>query len=264
MVKTIITGCLSLVSFMGFSQTIQLPVNADNSELFVRIDNDRLKDVDSLYVVDSGSRSDFISGREYRGYYFRSDHKPVLFYGRERTASLVYKGRTYNGLTLQYDTYLGQVVYMTYHNWDAGQVALNSDNISRFELYFDNDTLTFRYISDELWPSFNLDNGFYEVVYDGKCKYIIKHRSSHIIRNGLDEYDYKPTGYVMINSEFVKISSRKQFVKLFGDKSKEIKQFVETKRIRISKADKRQITEILKFYESLQAIKNTASVSGGR
>ena len=96
MVKTIITGLLLLVSFAGFSQTIQLPINTDNGELFVRIDKDQLKDLDSLYVVESGCGSDFISGREYRGYYFRSDHKPVLFFGTERTASLVYKGRTYS------------------------------------------------------------------------------------------------------------------------------------------------------------------------
>ena len=136
MVKTIITGFLLLVSFAGFSQTIKLPVNTDNSELFVRIDKDHLKEIDSLYVVESGCGNDFISGREYRGYYFRSDHKPVLFYGRERTASLVYKGRTYVDLVLQYDTYLDQVIYMIYNNWNASQVALNSDNISRFDLYF--------------------------------------------------------------------------------------------------------------------------------
>ena len=181
MVKTIITGLLLLVSFMGFSQTILLPIDADNSELFVRIDKDQLKDLDSLYVVESGCGSDFITGKEYRGYYFRSDHKPVLFYGRERTASLVYKGRTYTGLVLQYDTYLGQVFYMTYRQLECKSGSAQHDNISRFDLYFDVDTLTFRYISDELWPSFNLDDGFYEVVYDGKCKYIIRHGSSHII-----------------------------------------------------------------------------------
>jgi len=251
MVKTIITGLLFLFPLMGFSQMVLLPVNDDNSELFVRIDKDQLKDLDSLYVVESGCGRDFINGREYRGYYFRSEHKPVLYYGRERTASLVYKGRTYTNLALQYDTYLGQVFYMTYHDWDASQVALNSDNVSRFELCFDNDTLTFCYISKELWPSFNLGNGFYEVVYDGKCKYIVRHGSSHIIRNGMDEYDYKPVGYVMVNGGFVRISSRKQFVNLFGEKSKEIKQFVEDNRIRISKADKRQVTGILRFYENL-------------
>jgi len=251
MVKSIITGYMLLFSFAGLSQTVTFPVNADNSELFVRIDSDHLKEIDSLYVVESGCGNDFISGREYRGYYFRSEHKPVLFYGRERTASLVYKGRTYSDLVLQYDTNLGQVVYMTYNDLKASQVALNSDFISRFDLYFSWDTLTFRYISDELWPSFNLDAGFYEVVHDGKCKYIIRHGSSHIIRNGLDEYNYKPTGFIQVDNEFMKITSRKQFVNLFGDKSKEIKQFVENNRIRVSKADKNQITAILRFYESL-------------
>jgi hypothetical protein len=149
MVKTIITELLLLVSIAGFSQTIQLPINTDNGELFVRIDKDQLIDLDSLYVVESGCGSDFISGREYRGYYFRSDHKPVLFFGTERTASLVYKGRTYSNLVLQYDTYLDELIYMVYDNWNASQVAFNHDNISRFDLYFNGDTLSFRYISDQ-------------------------------------------------------------------------------------------------------------------
>jgi hypothetical protein len=256
MVKTIITELLLLVSIAGFSQTIQLPINTDNGELFVRMDNDRLKDLDSLYVVESGCGNDFISGREYRGYYFRSDHKPVLFFGRERTASLVYRGRTYQNLVLQYDTYLDELIYMDYNNWDANQVALNNDNISRFDLYFDSDTLSFKYLSDELYPSFNLDDGFYEMVYDGKCKYIIKHGSTHYMRNGVDDYDYKPIGYVMIDDGFAKITSRKKFVNLFGSKSKEIKQFIGNNRIRIGRADKYQIKNILRFYESLATVRH--------
>jgi hypothetical protein len=50
---------------------------------------------------------------------------------------------------------------------------------------------------------------------------------------------------------FVLITSQKRFVNLFGDKSKEIKQFIADRRIRIARADKHQITEILRFYESL-------------
>jgi hypothetical protein len=250
--KTIITGLLLLVSFMGFSQTIQLPLNADNSEIFARINKDELKYLDSLYMVESGSRKDFISGREYRGYYYRSDHKPVLYYGRERTASLVYKGRTYTNLVLQYDTYLDQVIYMVYNNGIASQVALNSDYVSRFDLYFDNDTLIFRYISDMLYPSFNLENGFYEVMHDGKCKYIIRHGSAHYLLYGEDEYAYKPTGYVLINDGFVRITSRKQFVNLFGNKSKEVRKYISEKRIKFRSADKHQIADIIRFYETIE------------
>jgi hypothetical protein len=251
MVKTLTTVILLLVPIVGFSQTIQLPVNTDNSELFVRIDKDRLKDLDSVYIVESGSESNFVSGGEYRGYYFRSDHKPLLFFGRDRTASLVYKGRTYSNLVLQYDTYLDEVIYMVYNNWDAIQVSLNHDNISRFDLYFGGDTLSFRYLSDELYPSFNLGDGFYEMVHDGKYKYIIRHGSTHYMRSGVDEYGYKPIGYVMLGDGFIKITSRKQFLKLFGSRSKEVRQFVDNNKIRIGKASKYQIINILQYYERL-------------
>jgi hypothetical protein len=74
------------------------------------------------------------------------------------------------------------------------------------------------------------------------------------MRNGVDEYGYKPAGYVMTDAGFTRITSRKQFVNLFGSKSKEIKQFIGSNGIRIRKADKNQIKNILVFYEGLMAV----------
>ncbi len=105
MIKTIITGLLVLVSFEGFSQTNHLPLNTDNSEFFVRTEKEQLKDLDSLYVAETGCGNNFINGRDYVQYYLRSEHKPILYSERERTASLTYSGRVYSNLVLQYDTY---------------------------------------------------------------------------------------------------------------------------------------------------------------
>jgi hypothetical protein len=132
------------------------------------------------------------------------------------------------------------------------QVALNRDYISRFVLYFDNDTLTFRYFSDELDPAFTLEDGFYEVVYDGKYKYLIRHKSARYKLHGMDEYSYKPSGYVMVGDGFTRITSRKQFVNLFSGKSKEINRMITEKSIKIRMADKHQIADILRFYESIE------------
>ena len=151
MIKTIITGLLLLISFEGSSQTNHILLNADNSEFFVRIEKEQRKDLDSLYVVESGCGRDFINGRDYVQYYVHSEHKPILYYERERTASLTYNGRVYSNLVLQYDTFLDQVIYgiKSAISYDiVRQVALNSDNISRFVLFFDHDTLTFRHISE--------------------------------------------------------------------------------------------------------------------
>ena len=56
----------------------------------------------------------------------------------------------------------------------------------------------------------------------------------------------------MVGDGFVRITSRKQFVNLFGNRSKEIKKFIKEKRIRIPRADKQQIADILRFYESIE------------
>jgi hypothetical protein len=253
--KTIIAGLLLLVSFEGFSQTNYLPFNADNSDFFVSTEKEQLKYLDSLYVVETGYVNNFINGRDYIQYYFRSDHKPILHYDRERSASLTYKGRAYDNLVLQYDTYFDKVIYsdnsMVYNDI-VRQVALNSANINRFILYFDNDTLNFRYFSDEFDPAFNLEDGFYEVVYDGTCKYLVRHKSTKYKFQGVDEYSYKPSGYVRVGDVFVRITSRKQFVNLFSGKSKEINRIISEKRIKIRMADKHQIADILRFYESIE------------
>ncbi len=45
--------------------------------------------------------------------------------------------------------------------------------------------------------------------------------------------------------------STTQFLKLFGDRSDAIRQYMRREKIRLRKADKHQITDILKFYERL-------------
>jgi hypothetical protein len=255
MIKTIITGLLILVSIEGFPQPDHLPFNTDNSEFFVVIEKEQVKDLDSLYEAETSGGYNFINGRNYMPYYLRSEHKPVLNYERERTASLTYNGRVYRNLVLQYDTFLDKVIYgikSTTSNDVVRQVALTSDNISRFVLFFDDDTLTFRNISAKQYPAFNLEDGFYEVVYDGRCKYFLRHKSTHYKLNGVDEYSYDPSGFVLTGNGFVRITSRKQFVNLFGNRSKEIKQYIKEKKIRIPKADKHQIVDILRFYESIE------------
>ena len=255
MIKTIITGLLVLVTYEGFSQTIHLPLNTDNSEFFVRTEKQQLKDLDSLYVAETRSGSEFINGKDYVQYYLQSEHKPLLYSERERTASLTYSGRVYSNLVLDYDIYLDQLIYgikSTSSNDIVRRVALNRDNISRFVLCFDHDTLTFRHFSDKLDPHFNLDDGFYEVAYDNRCKYLLRYKSTHYKLNGVDEYSFDLSGYVMVGEGFVRITSGKQFVNLFGNRSKEIKQFIKEKRIKIKSADKHQIADILRFYESIE------------
>jgi hypothetical protein len=169
-------------------------------------------------------------------------------------ASLILKGRRYENLMLDYDTFRDELIY-----WDSlkfienkvFKLSLNKDPIDRFIFYFGPDSLSFRYFNTEKDLNFNLAEGFYELVYEGKSKFIIRHRAYLLVKDGIDEYIYSPADYIMVNDGYVKITSKRVFLKLFGDRSDDVKKFIRVNKVHIRKAGKNEIATVLKYYDSL-------------
>lgn len=254
MIKTIMTGFLLLFSCRGSSQQTHLHLHKGNGDFFNTLEKEQLRYLDSLFVAEAGYDNNFVNGRDYVPYYYRSESNPILHAGKEGTAGLVYEGRAFDNLFLQYDTYLDRIIYCITDaetNTTLRRVALNPFNISSCFLCFEHDTLNFRYLSREQDNDFNLDDGFYEIVYEGRYPYIVKHQSVKYKLHGRDEYTYKPSGYIKADDGFVMITSRKKFVSLFDDKSDEISRFITEKRIKIRKADKQKILAVLQYYERI-------------
>jgi hypothetical protein len=230
-------------------------VKADAAQLFSDLEKAQIDHVSTLYLRHTTEPRELIHGREYFRYWFTSEDIPLLRYETGRSGSLVFMGRSYDNIVLQYDTFTDQVIYaddtLIFDNriW---MVALNSDYIDRFDLRFSDETLRFRYFRKEHDSTFNLPDGFYEVVYDNECKYLIRHNSTKAIIQGIDEYTYSPVGYVSVSNGYSEISSKEQFIRLFGDKSAEVRQLIRHNKIRIIKPDKRQIAEVLRYYENLK------------
>src|SRR5665648_169779 len=123
-----------------------------------------LSNIDSLYLFSTGTGRNYIDGRDYIRYFFQSVDNPLLRYDEERSASIISNGRKYSGIVLNYDTYTDQVILTDKTlilNDKVREVALNSNNISRFDLYFEHDILTFRDFVDEPKSAFNLKEGYY-------------------------------------------------------------------------------------------------------
>ena len=213
-----------------------------------------------LYLDQTDSEIGFVHGKEYYPYYYRSVNSPVLRAEERRTASLTFDGRTYDNIVLQYDTYTDEVIY-TYDNLfiddKIRKVSLNKYDVGSFDLCFSGDTMHFRYFAQANDSLFNLSDGFYEVVRDSKTKCVIRHQSEkNIVLNSpgsyaFDDYLYKPVCYINTGDGYQKFTSRKQFTRLFNSSSVQISRFLRSNRIRIKKADKVQISEVLKYYEQL-------------
>jgi hypothetical protein len=234
-----------------------LNVNSLNGQGDINISSliDRqIKYIQNSYSAKVEAPKEIINGKEYESYYMRSKNKPLLFPDRRRSATIFSKTRRYNNLTLQYDTFLDEVIYTDTSktiNYRFPQIALNKDVVEGFNLYFEEDSLTFRYFRLPECAKENLKEGFYEVAYQGKSKYVIKHLSSYYVKEGLNEYNYNPINYISVGEGYFIVKNTKAFLKLFGAKSGEVKKYLHISKIRIRRADKSEIVSVLKFYDSL-------------
>ena len=256
MKRNIVLLTLLLISFAGNSQQGFPFLKADRTKLFDNLERVQISHLNNLYFHHINLPGEFIFGKEYVPYYFRSQENPILRFNEERSASLVFNGRSYDHIILQYDTFTDEVIYTDdtlIFNDRFCKVALNSDYVNGFDLYFKVDTLTFRYFRKDQDTTFNLKEGFYEVVFDSGCKFLIKYVSSRYVYKGIDEYYYHPVRYVKIRDGYSKLSSKKQFISLFGDRSEEVRQYLHDQKIKFRKADKKQIADVLKFYENLNS-----------
>ena len=184
-----------------------------------------------IYYQNVDSEDKLINGKEYVPYYNRSKLKPLLFIEKKHSASIILNERKFDDVYLEYDTYSDELIYFDKFriiNNRLYQIALNKDPIVSFSLFTELDSLIFRNFNSDKDINFNLIDGFYEVVYEGESKYIIKHQSTVHEKEGIDEYFYTPVNYVSVGDKYYRIRSSRGFIKLFGEKSDEIRKFMHT------------------------------------
>jgi hypothetical protein len=218
------------------------------------ISDSQISSLFTIYNQRIDVSNELINGRDYVPYYYRSESKPLLFNEKKHTGSLVLNGKKYDNLSLDYDTYLDELIYSDITKFFVDKqlmITLNKDLFDGFTLHIENDSLVFRHFKSGNGSKFNLPDGFYEVVYNGKSKYIIKHQSSVTREQSIEEYIYSTTDYVMVGEDYSRVRSKKGLVKLFAGKSREIKKFMRTSRIHNRKMDKKQISSVLKYYDTM-------------
>ncbi len=256
--KVIISLLIASSTLLLSGQTVnQLKVNSadgSNNNNIKLITDRQVNYIKRIYSDKIEAPRELINGKEYEPYYTRSKIKPLLFPERIRTASVITRTRRYNDLILQYDTFLDEVVYTDTSrnfNYRYPQIALNKNIIEGFILYFQDDSMTFKYIRYPESSESNLNEGFYEVVYTGQSRFYIKHESTFYVREALDNYKYSPKNYIKIGTTFQKIKSLKRLLPMLGEKADNVREYMHSSYIKARKAKKADIIKVLKYYDSL-------------
>jgi hypothetical protein len=168
---------------------------------------------------------DMINGRDYLPYNMLSKSNPFFKSTYVTTGTVYSNGRTYPGLHIIYDIYKDELIL----NWLSPEgssklISLNKHTVDSFLIVCNNEETRFHTF---IFPEGStLKSGFYEVPLNGKTKLLIKHQKDYLLKDGQDQYNYRITRFVYLNSNFYPITSRHRFLKIFGNRAREVKKYI--------------------------------------
>ena len=235
---------------IGFGQGMVGGLTKIADSTLVKIQKENLHhDYDSVMMQYT---QDLLNGREYELYYpvFGSD--PLLPHERFSTGSVTIEGITHFPVVIQYDTYLDQLVYFDprHHIGESViPVVLNKYSIDSFEIGLPGDRMQFRNLS---FPaSVSADSGFYEIVYDGVTKALIRYKCILAVSEGEYIFKIRPIRYIVNDHKMYRISGRRTLLKALTQHKHGIRQYLRQHKLHVRVASKNDYRRILTYFDSL-------------
>ena len=130
-------------------------------------------------------------------------------------------------------------------------VIVNRHIVEEFTLRLPSGRAIFRYLVFPEDQKELLSSGFYEIVSEGACKFIIDHNAIKKIQNGELVYQYLTERYIINYGIAYKIKGKKSLLRAFADQEAEVNKYLKGSKIQVRAADKEQIKGVLEYYISL-------------
>jgi hypothetical protein len=209
---------------------------------FFDIQEQSLKDTISKRI---GTDYPFIIGYNYSSITNNESNHPYFRENKWTNGSLVHQGMLYSVVGLKYDIEIDKLIYLRYGKDNTMNcITLDENFIWEFCIF----NSTFRYYKELKNDSGKkLKAGYYEVVYDGKLKFLVRSKKSKTMNgfNSSTEMFLLKDGIVESVSSMGKLTNR------LKDKEKVVMEFVNENSLKLNDSDYSAAFEVLKFYENL-------------
>ena len=207
-------------------------------------------------LLSAASVSDaYVNGREYYPYFNTSLSSPLFKTEANRIGSLFCSGTEYDSLNLHYDTYIDGIILLNTNNEGSLEMILLNDNyIDSFRLDFSDHSILFQKKALPTGDEGEILDAFFHIPYNGRIKYMVRHKSYKVIYDSQDRYEYEPAEYICRDSVLYQVRSHRSFLKLFEkDERNKIKKFMKKNHIRLSRKEMTpEITSVLEYYDSIR------------
>ena len=237
LIKSIITF---FILFQCFSTASGQTTTSDS------LTNRKIKDrLIAYYHAELKEQSPLYNGPAYDEY--PRNIKGTAFLNADAWAkgSVYYDGVLFNNVPMRYDIFKDLVVVLLYNQFSS--YSLISERIK----YFDLSGHHFINISGD---STGIKTGFYDEVYDGPTKVLVKLFKSRQERTGdvpYTEFEDRTYYYLGVNNHYYEVSSEDEALKVLKNRKKEIQQFLRSSKIKFRKDKKGALISMASYYDKL-------------
>lgn len=166
--------------------------------------------------------------------------------------SLVYNAISYPVNNIKYDIENDKLVYLKYsQDYSMISIALDEHFIPQFS--FSN--TAFRYFTGlKNRSGIRLKDGYYEVVYDGKLKFLIRWEKAQVFDENAASMKYKTSTdmFLLKNGKMIRVRSLAKLKRQLKDQKKLIRRFTRSNYLRLNESDYSSAAKVLNYYESLR------------
>ena len=193
----------------------------------------------------------FIIGRSHSSISSDFNH-PYFNENKWVNGLLVYEGHAYKADNLKYDIENDKLIYLKYtKDYKMDCIALNENFIPGFSIF----NSRFKYYSG-LKNNRGAEQkaGYYEVVFDGKLKFLVRSEKTQTLDNTSSMMYYKASAslFLLKNGRLISVNSMSKLINQLKDKKKELKKFVRDNYLKLNETDYTSAFKVLEFYESIQ------------
>jgi hypothetical protein len=188
------------------------------------------------------------NGRIWRNQYSKAFGDQFFMANTFLKGSVIFNGQKFNNLDLMYDIANDELILrIDFHP----TILLNKEMVDSFDLFFEN----------SIYHMINAGNdtsgvlkGYVNVLYDGPSSLIVKYTKMLqplAVDGKYDLFYQEHRIYVRKDTEIYNVSGKRELLNLLEDKKKEIRDYLKSMKIKITRKDPITFIAVLKYYDSL-------------
>jgi hypothetical protein len=189
------------------------------------------------------------NGRVWRDIY---SHKVVgdeYLYSRDfLPGAVTFNSRSFKNLKLKYDILNDEILILTYQ---GNILQLNKEMVGNFVLEYEHINHYFENLESD---STDLPKGYVEILYKGNTTLYVKHIKviSRLAQGKpYDSFEEASRVYFLKDGKIHRISTKKELISLLDDKQEQVRTFIRTHKIKVSKKIPESFVPVLRFYDSI-------------